>query len=314
MRKLWDRLKRWWRAKHRVMLVNYETYAQTRSITYTNGKLTSVVVGALLLAFGLGILLVFVTPLRELTPGYTDTELKTKYAELQQVAVKLEAEIANRDSLFAGLQRLSGIDPSTLPPESGASAPVAAAPQPQPAPQPTPQPTPAPATADAHNHDHNHDHEATPPADVKQAMNMAGVFASAKDVDNSFARGFIFQPPIDLKSAKLVKGYKPQELHYALDYAAPAGSIIYSVADGYVVYAEYSLTTGYVIGVYHRNGMLSFYKHNSLLLKKVGNYVFAGEAIAVIGNSGEASTGPHLHFELWSNGFAVDPTTYILQP
>jgi murein DD-endopeptidase MepM/ murein hydrolase activator NlpD len=63
--------------------------------------------------------------------------------------------------------------------------------------------------------------------------------------------------------------------------------------------------------VQHPNNVVTFYKHNSILLKKEGSRVKAGEALAIIGNSGERTTGPHLHFELWYNGRAVDPSDYI---
>ena len=74
---------------------------------------------------------------------------------------------------------------------------------------------------------------------------------------------------------------------------------------------EIDSETGYVIGVQHSNNLVTFYKHNSALLKSVGDYVKAGEVIAIIGNSGEFSSGPHLHFELWYNGTPVNPTDYI---
>ena len=78
-----------------------------------------------------------------------------------------------------------------------------------------------------------------------------------------------------------------------------------------VVISHWTSETGYVIGVQHANGVFSLYKHNSTLFKGVGQYVSSGEAIAIIGNSGEFSSGPHLHFELWHNGAAVNPENYI---
>jgi murein DD-endopeptidase MepM/ murein hydrolase activator NlpD len=78
-----------------------------------------------------------------------------------------------------------------------------------------------------------------------------------------------------------------------------------------VVIAEYSYETGHVIGVMSQGNLMSFYKHNSRLLKGVGDYVNAGEAVAVIGNSGENSSGPHLHLEMWLNGKPVDPALYL---
>jgi murein DD-endopeptidase MepM/ murein hydrolase activator NlpD len=82
--------------------------------------------------------------------------------------------------------------------------------------------------------------------------------------------------------------------------------------DGTVIISDWTSETGYVIGVQHSNNLFSFYKHNSALLKRAGDYVKAGEVIAIIGNSGEYTTGPHLHFELWYNGTAVNPVDYIL--
>jgi murein DD-endopeptidase MepM/ murein hydrolase activator NlpD len=75
--------------------------------------------------------------------------------------------------------------------------------------------------------------------------------------------------------------------------------------------ANFTSETGWTIGIQHSNNLFSLYKHNSALLKKVGDYVKAGEVIAIIGNSGELTTGPHLHFELWYNGSAIDPQKYI---
>ena len=100
--------------------------------------------------------------------------------------------------------------------------------------------------------------------------------------------------------------------HFGIDLVAKENSRISSVLDGVVVISDWNPQTGYVIGVQHKNGFLSLYKHNSMVLKSVGNYVNAGEHIAVIGNTGEFSSGPHLHFELWLDGVAVNPKNYIL--
>ena len=87
---------------------------------------------------------------------------------------------------------------------------------------------------------------------------------------------------------------------------------IAAILDGTVIISNWTSETGYVIGVQHKGGYISFYKHNSMLLKTAGDFVKTGEQIAIIGNSGELSTGPHLHFELWQNGIPVDPENYIL--
>ena len=86
---------------------------------------------------------------------------------------------------------------------------------------------------------------------------------------------------------------------------------ITSVLDGTVVFADWTIKTGYVIHVQHKNNLLSIYKHNSVLLKQQGDYVRAGEVLAVIGNTGEESSGAHLHFELWRGGNPLDPENFI---
>ena len=100
--------------------------------------------------------------------------------------------------------------------------------------------------------------------------------------------------------------------HYGIDILAPKNTPVKAVMDGYVFSSDWTLETGNTIGIQHSNNIISFYKHNSALLKKVGNYVKAGEAVAIIGNTGELSDGPHLHFELWHNGKAIDPAQYII--
>lgn len=99
--------------------------------------------------------------------------------------------------------------------------------------------------------------------------------------------------------------------HLGIDIAAKGDEPILSTLPGSVLLATWSVETGYVIQVQHDNNMVSIYKHNSTLLKQSGDHVEAGEPIAIIGNSGELTSGPHLHFELWYNGQAVDPESYI---
>ncbi len=99
--------------------------------------------------------------------------------------------------------------------------------------------------------------------------------------------------------------------HYGVDIVAGESEVIKSVADGTVIFSSWTLDGGYVIGIQHRANLVSVYKHNSVLTKKTGNFVRSGEQIAIIGNSGELTTGPHLHFELWYNGDPVDPEDFV---
>jgi murein DD-endopeptidase MepM/ murein hydrolase activator NlpD len=105
--------------------------------------------------------------------------------------------------------------------------------------------------------------------------------------------------------------FDPKSKHFGIDVLAPANSKIMSTADGIVFFSDWTLETGYTIGIQHNNNFVSFYKHNSTLLKKSGVSVKAGEEIAIIGNTGKFSNGLHLHFELWANGNPVNPLDYI---
>lgn len=119
-----------------------------------------------------------------------------------------------------------------------------------------------------------------------------------------------FIPPIS--SGIISEGYAPDKKHFGIDVMAPKNTPIQAIMDGYVFTADWTLETGNTIGIQHANNLISFYKHNSALLKKSGSYVKAGEVIAIIGNTGTLSSGPHLHFELWHNGKAINPENFII--
>ncbi|MEK9756331.1 MAG: M23 family metallopeptidase [Bacteroidota bacterium] len=99
--------------------------------------------------------------------------------------------------------------------------------------------------------------------------------------------------------------------HYGVDIVMPLNSPVHSISEGIVVFAEWTSETGYVIIIEHLNGLTSIYKHNSSVIKTQGDSVQTGEIIAFTGNTGELTTGPHLHFELWYQGEPVDPQGYI---
>ena len=102
-----------------------------------------------------------------------------------------------------------------------------------------------------------------------------------------------------------------QEKHFGIDITLPENSAVSSVSDGRVLFAEWTSETGFVIIIEHLNGLTSVYKHNSSLSKTQGEYVRRGEVIGFSGNTGELTSGPHLHFELWFEGDPVDPLDFI---
>ncbi|WP_353132454.1 M23 family metallopeptidase [Pseudopedobacter sp.] len=119
---------------------------------------------------------------------------------------------------------------------------------------------------------------------------------------------FTFFSPI---KGNITEHFDKSRQHFGIDIAAKKNENIKAVLEGTVVLSSFTPETGNVIAIQHRDNMLSFYKHCSALLKKAGSFVRAGEVIAVVGNTGEYTTGPHLHFELWMNGSAVNPEEFI---
>ncbi len=110
------------------------------------------------------------------------------------------------------------------------------------------------------------------------------------------------------------RGFNARQAHFGVDIAVEEGSPIRAVGNGYVVFADWTHEGGYVVAVQHADGYLSIYKHNARLLNRVGDRVRSRETVAISGNSGEITTGPHLHFELWRNGLAQDPRTFFVIP
>jgi len=114
-----------------------------------------------------------------------------------------------------------------------------------------------------------------------------------------------------------INGYPSQSYdlegdHIGIDIVAKANEPVKSVADGTVVFADWTREFGYVMAIQHRSNLISVYKHNAQLLKKVGNFVNEGEIVSIIGNSGELTDGPHLHFELWYMGTPLNPEEFVL--
>jgi len=118
----------------------------------------------------------------------------------------------------------------------------------------------------------------------------------------------VFFSPV---TGSITNTFNSEEKHYAVDVVVKKGSPVKAVADGVVIFAEWTTETGYVIIVEHGNGYISVYKHNESLNNEQGDLVLSGEVIATVGSTGELSSGAHLHFELWNNGYPVNPLNFI---
>jgi len=129
-------------------------------------------------------------------------------------------------------------------------------------------------------------------------------FSSNENSDEGF---LFFSPVLGYISQK----FDPSKKHFAIDVVAMENEPVRSIADGVVIFSEWSLDTGYVIILEHKQGYLSVYKHNKSLNSVQGDIVQAGDIIGTVGNTGEYSTGHHLHFELWNDGYPLDPQDFI---
>ncbi|WP_442264601.1 M23 family metallopeptidase [Tenacibaculum sp. ZS6-P6] len=118
----------------------------------------------------------------------------------------------------------------------------------------------------------------------------------------------VFFAPV---TGNVTQSFNAANKHFAIDIVAETGTPVKSIADGTVILSGWTAETGYIITIQHTNNYISVYKHNGQLLKQQGDFVKSGEVIASVGSTGELTTGPHLHFELWNNGYPVNPTSYI---
>ncbi len=163
-----------------------------------------------------------------------------------------------------------------------------------------------------------------PPARDVAAMNAEGgdelgleeesFMSATRETSAREQRPLTTFPAIFPVDGYVTRGYEPSKGHYGLDIAGRVGSSVRAAADGYVVFSGWTQNDGNTIILSHAGGFLSFYKHNHSLMKAAGMFVRRGEPIASLGNTGETSLGPHLHFEVWKDGSPRDPAVYILNP
>jgi len=222
-------------------------------------------------------------PLREYIPGYSSTKLKMQATDLTYKTDSL-VRVLNNTNRYLGNVRMV-------------------------------------LTGDIQNNDINRDslfqQFKIDPSSVdltpSREDSLLRAEVALEDKYNLFERStssnkLIFFTPL---SGTISQRFDPLKKHYAIDVVAPRETPIKAVADGIVIFAEWTADTGHVIILEHKDGILSVYKHNGSLNKSQGDPVSSGEVIASVGNTGEFTTGPHLHFELWNNGTPVNPTDYI---
>ncbi|HEX7583688.1 MAG TPA: M23 family metallopeptidase [Prolixibacteraceae bacterium] len=268
---------------YRLIIYNDSTIQTVWSIKLTPIKvLTLGSLGAILLILFTTVIIAY-TPLRENIPGYPSAKIRQEIIHNYILVDSLESEIKSRDNYFDKLKTLfQGEVPAdeTSATNSGLK------------------------TYDVKFKSSNADSMFQDKL-LEEKQNLT-ISNNPKRLP-SIANIHFFTPLRGLITNK----FNVKTGHLAVDVVGNLNSRISSVLDGTVIFSGWTMETGYSIFIQHENNIISVYKHNAELLKEVGDKVQAGDVIAIMGNSGELTTGPHLHFELWHNGTALDPETYI---
>ena len=269
--------------KYRLVILNESTFEE--KISFKLSRLNVFITGTLFIIglIGLTTLIIAFTPLREYIPGYSSTALKRKATELTFKTDSL-VSVLNYTNRYLDNVRMV-------------------------------------LRGDIENSTTNRDSLFTPfkidPATVDldpiKEDSLLRAEVALEDKYNLFERSgnntnlVLFSPV----SGSISQVFNAEQKHFAVDVVAAKGTPVKAITHGTVIFSEWTADTGYVMVLEHQSGLLSVYKHNGALLKSQGDFVQGGEVIAEVGNTGELTTGPHLHFELWTNGTPLDPLNYI---
>lgn len=255
-------------------------------------NLVLVIIGVALLLIIITTFIIAFTPLREYIPGYTDINLNREVYELSLRADSIEKEMMKKDIYFENLKKIiEGYDfaaDSVL-----ASLNIY-------------EPLPSGVTDTITLKKSVQDSLLRAEFEAQSQYNLFGDDYLPPAKPSSFVKNF-FVP----LNGTIINGFNPDGGHFGVDIATDGDQIINATLDGTVVFSSWSINNGYCIGIQHEDSYFSVYKHNATLLKKEGDYVKAGEAIAILGRSGEAEESEHLHFELWHSGIAINPAEYM---
>lgn len=280
--------------KYRLVMFDDESFEEKISFRLSRMNVFVVVVSlSFFLVFVTTYIIAF-TPLREYIPGYTDLETKRSVYTLQRRADSLERVFDQKQLYFDNIRRIvmgyeDGDDSLMAVQQSFRN-------------KPSVKSDTIRFTRSKEDSLLRMEFENTErfnlmtegsiiPESRRRAMGIANFFVPLKGtVTNKF---------------------NPSQRHFGVDVVSRPNEAIKATLEGVVVFADWTPEKGYVIGIQHAGNFFSVYKHNSVLLRREGDVVRAGEPIAIIGQGGELSTGPHLHFELWYNASPINPEDYI---
>lgn len=279
--------KRSWRDKYRFAIYNDKTFEEVWRVRMTRYNGFLLLVFLVLFIIGLTTIFIAFTNLREFIPGYPDGNTRRNIIMNALRLDSLENELELRDQYFANLNAIiSGREPVDR---------VAG------------QDTTTNYEDITFN---NSAEDSLLRVQVEQEEQYNLTFMADYSEQNINLSNIHFYPPVK----GIVSGhFNPRTRHYGTDIVTSPKAVVSATLDGTVIFTGWTMETGWVIQIQHSNNLISVYKHNATLLKDPGDAVVAGEGIAVVGDSGELYTsGPHLHFEIWYNGEAVNSENYML--
>lgn len=269
--------------KYRLVILNEDTFEE--KVSFKLNRLNVFVFSMLLAMFLVGITTVIIafTPLREYIPGYSSTQLKQQAVDLAYKTDSIQRVLYLNEQYLASIkQALTGnIQLEQVNRDSIMNA----------------------VRLDLGNINLTPSRKDSLLRERVAQEDKYNIFESSANMITS-----VLFPPVN---GSISEPYDVKNKHYAVDIVVAENTPVKATAPGTVIFAEWTAQTGFVIIIEHQNNLISVYKHNSKLIKQQGDLVRAGEVIATAGSTGELSTGPHLHFELWSNGYSVNPTNFI---
>jgi murein DD-endopeptidase MepM/ murein hydrolase activator NlpD len=269
--------------KYRLVVLNEDTFEERFAIKLTRLNVFFLSSLAAIILVILTTLLIVFTPLREYIPGYSSTALQKQALDLDSKTDSLLKSINMNDAYINSLKSVlrGEVSAVVINKDSIFKA----------------------AQADTDVLELNPSKADSLLREKVRNEDKYNLFESATSV-----KDFVFFPPVN---GSISSGFEPNEKHFAVDIVVPTNTPVKATSDGRVLFASWTSDAGYVIIIDHGDELVSVYKHNSSLTKSQGDFVRSREVIAISGASGELSTGPHLHFELWSNGTPLNPTNFI---
>ena len=278
--------------KYRLVFLDNESFEEKGAIVLSKLSIAVYFLFSLIVLIALVFILISVTSLKEWIPGYPDTVeqelLKTKYIDDIVKLTELENKIASNKLYYANLEKvLKGdfVNDSLLSDSFSFYK----------------------DTSSINFSTSSSDSMLRKKISEREKYDISIIDQIGSKDDN--LKGILFFSPL---IGEITNQFNLKNGHIGIDIIASKNEAVKSVLEGTILFSDWTPENGHIIQVQHNRNLISIYKHNSVLLKSTGDRVSAGEPIAIVGNSGSLSTGPHLHFELWYNGVPLDPEKFIV--